>query len=77
MSRNDLRTSESEWRGMSSAQRQPKPIKAPKKSIKVMTVLKVIIVAIILMVALTFLYQGQQKCESATAGSNSSILCVD
>lgn len=73
MSRKDLRSSESEWRGMSSAQRQPKPIKAPKKSI--ITVANILWIAAFIVGALVILHVTAPSkvfsaCEGTAVSSN-------
>lgn len=70
--RKDLRTSESDWR----ATKQPtnRPLKAPKKTLKVTTVLKVVAIALGFLVAFSILWEGQQACIKAHGESR---LCVD
>lgn len=74
--RKDLRTAESEWRGMSSAHRQhTKPLPKKRWSMKLDKFLKLLAMAVALIVFLSVLWDMQAKCEAA-AGSN-HILCTD
>lgn len=71
MNRKDLRTSEQDWR---ATKQRSKPYKAPKKSLKLKTVLGVILMVISLVLLLTTLHESQKKCESVL---DDSIYCVD
>ena len=72
MTRKVLRTNESEWR----ATKQPtnRPIPVPKRSLRLVTVLKWLVICILVLAAGTYLYESQKHCESVLGNS---IYCVD
>ena len=73
MTRKDLRSAEQDWRATKQPTNRPMP--QPKRSLRVVTVLKWLAITILVLVAGTYLYESQKVCESIN-GVNSHY-CVD
>lgn len=72
MNRKDLRSAEQDWRATKQPTNRPMP--QPKRSLRVVTVLKWLAITILVLVAGTYLYESQKHCESVLGNS---IYCVD
>lgn len=70
--RKDLRVSEQEWRGSKGHHRRE--YRQEKKSLPVLTALKWVAAGVVLVVALTYLYESKQVCEASGAPAS---YCVD
>ena len=73
MNRKDLRSAEQEWRATKQPTNRPMPV--PKRSLRLVTVLKWLVICILVLAAGTYLYESQKVCESIN-GVNSHY-CVD
>ncbi len=73
--RKELRNSDAEWRGMTSAQRQAMNIqRAGTKKLMVTTVLKIWAVIIVMVIIGKLLFDTHQECLNQ---NGNSIVCVD
>ena len=72
MNRKDLRSVEQDWRATKQPTNRPMP--QPKRSLRLVTVLKWLVICILVLAAGTYLYESQKHCESVLGNS---IYCVD
>ena len=72
MNRKDLRSAEQDWRATKQPTNRPMP--QPKRSLRLVTVLKWLVICILVLAAGTYLYESQKQCESVSSNSH---YCVD